>query len=121
LGTPSSPASALGSHQVVVVLVPQGNRTAQPYTTRPYITGGRTSNVYTYFYLSIPPTPTPVPAPTSAPPAAVCNCSGLDLDCNNFSTHNQAQACFDYCWSQGYGDVFGLDRDNDGLACEALP
>jgi hypothetical protein len=30
-----------------------------------------------------------------------CNCSGPDLDCKaNFSTHNEAQACYDYCVSQ---------------------
>lgn len=53
---------------------------------------------------------------------AVCNCSGPDLDCGDFSTHASAQACHDYCQSQGYGDVFGLDgNDNDGLACESLP
>ncbi len=51
----------------------------------------------------------------------VCSCSG-GLDCKDFSTHNQAQACFEYCRSLGYGDVHGLDgNDQDGLACESLP
>jgi hypothetical protein len=55
--------------------------------------------------------------------SAACNCAGPDLDCKaNFSTHAEAQACYDYCIAQGYGDVFRLDgSDNDGLACESLP
>jgi len=61
--------------------------------------------------------------PTQAPPSsgAVCNCTGPDLDCGNFAGHKQAQACFDYCRSQGLGDVFKLDRDGNGLACESSP
>jgi hypothetical protein len=56
----------------------------------------------------------------SAPPAP-CNCAGPDLNCADFSTHVAAQACFDYCRQRGYGDVFRLDGDNDGSACESLP
>jgi len=53
---------------------------------------------------------------------AVCNCIGPDLDCKDFNTHAAAQACYNYCVSQGYGDAHGLDgNDNDGLACESLP
>ena len=53
---------------------------------------------------------------------AVCNCGGPDLNCSDFRTHSSAQACYDYCVSQGYGDIFGLDgNDRDGLACESLP
>ena len=55
------------------------------------------------------------------PPSAPCNCSGPDLNCSDFSTQAAAQRCYDYCKSHGYGDVFGLDRDKDGIACEALP
>lgn len=51
-----------------------------------------------------------------------CNCSGGDyLDCPDFGTHARAQACFETCMSEGYGDVFRLDGDGDGLACEDLP
>jgi len=74
------------------------------------------------------PPPTLAPLPTQAPAQsgggnAVCNCSGPDLDCKaDFSTHAQAQTCYNYCVSQGFGDVFRLDgSDNDGLACESLP
>jgi len=59
--------------------------------------------------------------PPSPPPSAPCNCSGSDLDCSDFATQAAAQRCYDYCKSKGYGDVFGLDRDKDGIACESLP
>lgn len=52
---------------------------------------------------------------------APCNCSGPDLDCGDFSTHASAQACFNYCRSAGFGDIFRLDGDDDGSACESLP
>ena len=69
-----------------------------------------------------PPTAVPVRA-TSAPvqSVAVCSCSGNTLDCGNFSTHWQAQQCYDYCKSLGRGDIHKLDRDKDGGACESLP
>lgn len=63
------------------------------------------------------------PQPTSPPPAsAICACSGDTLNCSDFSTHAQAQACHNYCVGIGAGDIHGLDgNDNDGLACESLP
>ena len=77
------------------------------------------------------PTATNTPQPTELPPPqptptlygvpSFCSCTGPDLDCADFDTHNQAQACFEHCVSLGYGDVYRLDGDNDGLACEALP
>lgn len=72
------------------------------------------------------PTATQPPAPviptSTAPPggSAPCNCTGPDLDCADFPTHRAAQACFEYCYPQ-YGDIFRLDGDHDGLACELLP
>ena len=71
--------------------------------------------------------PTLAAVPTQAPAGGEggntpCNCGGPDLDCADFSSHASAQACHDDCKSQGLGDVFRLDRDdNDGLACESLP
>ena len=50
-----------------------------------------------------------------------CDCTGPDLDCSDFATQAEAQACFEYCMRLGYGDVFRLDRDKDGKACESLP
>jgi hypothetical protein len=73
----------------------------------------------------IAPTSTPVPQPPPPPsptkvPAAVCGCSGNIYNCSDFSTHAQAQACYEYCKSIGRGDIHDLDRDNDGSACESL-
>lgn len=68
-------------------------------------------------------TSTPFVLATLAPASdnGVCSCNG-GLDCKDFSTHNQAQACYEYCKSLGKGDVHGLDgNDKDGLACESLP
>ena len=50
-----------------------------------------------------------------------CSCSGDNYKCEDFSTHIEAQRCFDYCISQGAGDIHRLDQDNDGDACEGLP
>lgn len=88
----------------------------------------------------IPPSATPRPRPTNTPepaqptllppppatntpsaPAAACSCSGNQYNCGDFSTHNAAQACYDYCVSIGAGDIHRLDGDNDGIACESLP
>jgi len=69
----------------------------------------------------VPTSPPPTAAPTSPPPAAVCDCSGNIYNCSDFPTHAQAQACYEYCISQGCGDIHRLDADNDGLACESLP
>ena len=86
------------------------------------------------------PTPTPLPSPTATPlsptptpkpvtatsiptqPTAVCDCSHDRYNCpqtsDDFSTQAEAQACYEYCKSQGHGDVHDLDRNNDGVACE---
>lgn len=40
-----------------------------------------------------------------------------DLDCKDFGSQEEAQAYFE---SRGSGDPDGLDRDNDGIACESL-
>ncbi len=51
---------------------------------------------------------------------ATCDCSGNTLNCADFSTHAEAQACFQACGGVN-NDVHGLDGDNDGSACESLP
>ena len=53
--------------------------------------------------------------------SVVCDCSGNVYNCADFDTQPHAQRCFDYCVSQGYGDVHYLDADEDGVACESLP
>jgi hypothetical protein len=56
-----------------------------------------------------------------------------ELDCDNFSSQAEAQAKYDQCadaiasYNDGIDakkvkslDLYGLDRDNDGIVCEAL-
>lgn len=61
------------------------------------------------------------PEGTVQPPASAaepCNCKGPDLQCDDFPTRGDAQACFDFCKSQGLGDVFLMDTNQNGIACE---
>ncbi len=61
-------------------------------------------------------------------------CIADDLNCDNFETQPEAQALYDKCAEEikKYNadlegkdvkslDVYGLDRDKDGIVCEALP
>ncbi len=64
---------------------------------------------------------TPVPQPTIPDVNAPCSCSGNLYNCDDFSSHAAAQACYDYCMSVGAGDVHRLDGNHDGNACESLP
>lgn len=41
-----------------------------------------------------------------------------NYNCKDFLTQQEAQEVFDHC---GGKDVYGLDRDKDGIVCEALP
>ena len=45
----------------------------------------------------------------------------ITYNCSDFSTQASAQACFNHCVSAGPGDIHKLDRDNNGVDCEALP
>jgi hypothetical protein len=49
----------------------------------------------------------------------ICDCSGNIYNCANFATTSEAQTCYDYCISQGKGDIHCLDADHDGLVCES--
>lgn len=64
-----------------------------------------------------PPAPPKPPAPPAAPAGPAPSSS---VNCSDFATHSQAQQWFEYYRPQ-FGDIAGLDRDNDGLACETLP
>lgn len=69
-------------------------------------------------------TPTPTATPEESPTPTLepaCDCEGPTLDCNAFNTQGQAQACFDYCKATGFGDVFSMDNNENGEACEGLP
>ena len=50
-----------------------------------------------------------------------CLCSDDYMNCDDFETQEEAQECFDFCMEQDFGDVHGLDKDGNGLACETLP
>ena len=68
------------------------------------------------------PTPTDTPTPTSPlpPGCGLHDPHGPDLDCGDFSTHREAQACFIAAGGPDR-DPHRLDRDRNGLACERLP
>jgi len=48
-----------------------------------------------------------------------CQCV-TDLDCSDFSTHAEAQRCYEHCLEITKKDFHRLDRENDGIACEYL-
>jgi len=60
---------------------------------------------------------TPLTTPPGSSPAT-CQCTSDLYSCSDFLTHDEAQACYDYCRGQGKGDVHHLDSNNDGVACE---
>ena len=49
-----------------------------------------------------------------------CTCTGNTLNCSDFSTHAEAQACYQQCGGTT-NDIHRLDGDKDGSACESLP
>ncbi len=62
----------------------------------------------------------------------IWECVKADVNCNNFKTQEDAQKRYDYCMEEIKKnnpnikdprklDIYGLDRDHDGIACEALP
>jgi hypothetical protein len=59
-------------------------------------------------------TPLPPCAPAAVPP---CPC-WPDLDCTDFGSQFEAQTCYEHCLKATGRDAHGLDRDNDGVACE---
>ncbi len=60
-----------------------------------------------------------------------CNKNDFDLNCDNFATQEEAQNQYDTCAQSIQADnptidvkkldIYGLDGDNDGIVCEALP
>lgn len=43
----------------------------------------------------------------------------IDYNCSDFSSHDEAQSFYDQYGGRG-NDIFGLDSDGDGIACESL-
>lgn len=62
--------------------------------------------------------PVALPAPTAQQGEYICTYNAYN--CGSFATHSQAQSAYDACGGVA-SDVHGLDRDQDGLACETLP
>jgi Tfp pilus assembly protein PilF len=68
-------------------------------------------------------TPTPIPinySPASSFTSNICDCSNDIYNCGDFPLPNgvSAQKCYEYCKSQGKGDIHGLDKDKNGVTCE---
>lgn len=62
--------------------------------------------------------PTETPTLPSTATATPCDCSADVYNCDDFIGPYAAQQCYLQCQAAGAGDVHGLDRDNDGNACE---
>lgn len=75
------------------------------------------------FWSDKPPPPRPLvqSTATGAPGTPVCRCDSNSYNCKDFTFQQDAQACFEYCKSQGRGDIHQLDSDRDGVVCESLP
>ena len=53
---------------------------------------------------------------------AFCNAQEADYNCSDFKTRDEAQSVYNRCKTLGKNmDVYGLDGNNNGLVCEALP
>lgn len=53
--------------------------------------------------------------------AGGCTCAPHDtLDCRDFASREQAQTCFDTCLASTGYDVYDLDKNGNGLACETV-
>lgn len=70
------------------------------------------------FTITLTPTITNTPRPMTSTPVGPCACLERRLTCSSFSTQRRAQQCFEFCWNQGYGDIFGLDKNGNGVACD---
>ena len=46
-------------------------------------------------------------------------CDSDTYNCDDFITQEEAQDVFDECFPD-FGDIHGLDRDENGVACESL-
>ncbi len=62
----------------------------------------------------------PIPVVISALLSAKYDCSCNIYNCSDFSTHVEAQAAYDACGGVA-NDIYRLDSDKDGSACESLP
>jgi hypothetical protein len=52
---------------------------------------------------------------------AMCDAKTKDFNCKDFKSQPEAQAVFERCKQLTGKDVYRLDGDNNGKACESLP
>jgi hypothetical protein len=98
-------------------LTPLPTRRVYASSTPPIYVVTPTFTSFPFLIPSVTPTFTRIP-----PNKSVCSCSFDKYDCEYFAKQKQAQACFNFCFSLGQGDVHKLDTDDhDGLACNSLP
>lgn len=115
-----------GISQTRLPIIPVAN-TAPPGLPATDIAGTITAvelSPLTAVPLAYPPLPPPfLPLPQTTPNSAQeeCSCASNRYNCGHFATHDEAQACFNRCMILVGKDVYELDGDNDGLACESLP
>jgi len=113
--------AAAAQTQTYAVASPVPSFTSFDYTTPSAI-----------FQATLAPTWTPEPTATSfiltyptqssGSSGAVCSCAEDTLNCKDFPSQSAAQACYNYCVSNGYGDIHRLDQGGQpGVACESLP
>jgi hypothetical protein len=98
-------------------LTPLPTRRGWASSTPPIYVVTPTYTSFPYIIPSATPTFTRIP-----PNKSICVCRYDKYDCTDFLKQKQAQACFNFCFSLGAGDVHHLDEDDhDGLACNGLP
>jgi hypothetical protein len=100
--------------------------TTAPPTTTPQPTTTVPATPVVTAPITPPPTqppatspPTTQPPATSPPPPAGPSNPGDSKNCSDFANYADAKAWFDM-YFPSYGDVAGLDADNDGIPCESL-
>lgn len=93
----------------------QPTATAQPTATNAVISTPTPTATAT----KVASTPTPTATATQA---LVYICDHDAYNCSDFNTQAAAQEVYNYCSVRGFGDIHGLDgNNNNGLACESLP
>jgi hypothetical protein len=136
LPTPTQPAQATATFTLAPAFTISPSPTVQTDLTSspgPSLTPLATRALYASstppIYLITPTNtflPFPLPTATSTPTRiprnkSVCSCRIDKYNCENFLKQAQAQACFNFCFSLGAGDIHQLDPDHDGIACNGLP
>lgn len=68
---------------------------------------------------TVSPTPKPTPTPTQDMTSCPCD-QGDTLNCSDFDFWWKARSCYERSVELGYGDVHGLDENDDGTICTGL-